>query len=225
MDKRFDRNAVSSWSGGKDSCLALYKAVKEGYEVKALLNFASRDMKRCCFHGISDEIIKLQGELIGIPVIKCPVTDDMKNYEKEFKESVKSVKGIDSMIFGDIFLQEHLDWIVRVCKDIGISPVEPLWGLDVNKIAEEFVDLGFKTIIISAQAGKLGKEFVGRVFDKILIEDLKKAGVCPCGENGEFHTLVIDGPIFKRPINIKKTETIFKKGFWDHWFLDIKEYQ
>jgi len=148
----------------------------------------------------------------------------IKNYEKEFKEGVRSVKGIDSMIFGDIFLQEHLDWIVRVCNDIDVYPVEPLWGLNVNKIAEEFIELGFKTIIISAQAEKLSKEFVGRVFDKKLVEDLKKAEVCPCGENGEFHTLVLDGPLFKRPINIIKTETILKKGFWDHWFLDIKEY-
>ncbi len=219
------RTSVASWSGGKDSCLALYKALKDGYEVKKLINFISRDLNRCCFHGVTPDIIKLQGELIGIPVLQPKVTDDMENYEREFKEGAKAVKGIDSMIFGDIYLQEHLDWIVRVCKDMNISPVEPLWGLEAETIAKEFVELGFKTIIISAQAGKIGKEFVGREFDKKMIEEFKKLGVCPCGENGEFHTLVIDGPLFKRPIKIKKAETLFNKGFWEHWSYEIQEYE
>lgn len=219
------RTSVASWSGGKDSCLALYKALKDGYEVKKLINFISRDLNRCCFHGVTPDIIKLQGELTGIPVLQPKVTDDMENYEREFKEGAKAVKGIDSMIFGDIYLQEHLDWIVRVCKDMNISPVEPLWGLEAETIAKEFVELGFKTIIISAQAGKIGKEFVGREFDKKMIEEFKKLGVCPCGENGEFHTLVIDGPLFKRPIKIKKAETLFNKGFWEHWSYEIQEYE
>ena len=219
------RTSVASWSGGKDSCLALYKALKDGYEVKKLINFISRDLNRCCFHGVTPDIIKLQGELIGIPVLQPKVTDDMENYEREFKEGVKAVKGIDSMIFGDIYLQEHLDWIIRVCKDMNISPVEPLWGMEAETIAKEFVELGFKTIIISAQAGKIGKEFVGREFDKKMIEEFKKLGVCPCGENGEFHTLVIDGPLFKQPIKIKKAETLFKKGFWDHWSYNIQNFE
>jgi len=219
------RTSVASWSGGKDSCLALYKALKDGYEVKKLINFISRDLNRCCFHGVTPDIIKLQGELTGIPVLQPKVTDDMENYEREFKEGAKAVKGIDSMIFGDIYLQEHLDWIVRVCKDMNISPVEPLWGMEAETIAKEFVELGFKTIIISAQAGKIGKEFVGREFDKKMIEEFKKLGVCPCGENGEFHTLVIDGPLFKRPIKIKKAETLFNKGFWEHWSYEIQEYE
>ena len=219
------RTSVASWSGGKDSCLALYKALKDGYEVKKLINFISRDLNRCCFHGVTPDIIKLQGELTGIPVLQPKVTDDMENYEREFKEGVKAVKGIDSMIFGDIYLQEHLDWIIRVCKDMNISPVEPLWGLEAETIAKEFVELGFKTIIISAQAGKIGKEFVGREFDKKMIEEFKKLGVCPCGENGEFHTLVIDGPLFKQPIKIKKAETLFKKGFWDHWSYNIQNFE
>ena len=219
------RTSVASWSGGKDSCLALYKALKDGYEVKKLINFISRDLNRCCFHGVTPDIIKLQGELTGIPVLQPKVTDDMENYEREFKEGAKAVKGIDSMIFGDIYLQEHLDWIVRVCKDMNISPVEPLWGMEAETIAKEFVELGFKTIIISAQAGKIGKEFVGREFDKKMIEEFKKLGVCPCGENGEFHTLVIDGPLFKQPIKIKKAETLFKKGFWDHWSYNIQNFE
>ena len=219
------QSAIASWSGGKDSCLALYKAIKEGYDVKWLINFISKDLNRCCFHGVTAEIIKLQGELLGIPVIQHKVTDDMENYEREFKEGIGAVKNIDSMIFGDIYLQEHLDWIIRVCKEMNISPVEPLWGLEAETIAKEFIELGFKTIIISARAEKIGKEFIGRVFDNKMIEEFKKLGVCPCGENGEFHTLVIDGPLFKRPIKIKKAETIFKKGFWDHWSYEIKEYE
>ena len=225
IKQKVARTAVASWSGGKDSCLALYKALKDGYEVKRLINFISRDLNRCCFHGVTADIIKLQGELLGIPVLQHKVTDDMENYEREFKEGVKVVPGIDSMIFGDIYLQEHLDWIVRVCKDMNISPVEPLWGLEAETIAREFIELGFKTIIISAKADIIGKEFVGKEFDEKMIEELKKKGVCPCGENGEFHTLVIDGPLFKRPIKIKKGEVVLKKGFWEHYSYEKKEYE
>ena len=124
-----------------------------------------------------------------------------------------------------------LAWNQRInkakCREIVLAPstnakksVIMLPGLNMVD-----VELGFKTIIISAQAGKIGKEFVGREFDKKMIEEFKKLGVCPCGENGEFHTLVIDGPLFKRPIIIKKAETLFKKGFWEHYCYEIKEFE
>lgn len=219
--------AVSSWSGGKDSCLACYKAMKDGYQIKYLLNFISREYKRCCFHGIEAGLIKLQAELTGIPLAQKEVTADMKKYEEEFKEAVLEIKteNINHMVFGDIFLLDHINWVERVCKEIDITPIEPLWNKKPGDIIEEFVDTGFKAIVVSAQADKFGKDFVGREVDKSFIKELSAKGICPCGENGEFHTLVVDGPLFKRRIEILESEPVLKEGFWKYWFLDIKKYK
>lgn len=217
---------ISSWSGGKDSCFACYKAMQQGYEVKYLLNFITREYKRCCFHGTEAKLLKLQAEAVGIELVQKEVTADMEEYEKEFKEAVSELKakGIKKMVFGDIFLLDQINWVERVCKDLGIEPIEPLWNIPPEKVAQEFIDIGFKTIIVSCQAEKLPREFIGKSFDWDLIEELKKRGVCPCGENGEFHTFVVDGPMFKKRIEITKSQTILKEGFWKYWFLDIQDY-
>ena len=223
MSKGF---AISSWSGGKDSCFACYKAIKEGYDIKYLLNFISKEAKRGCFHGIEADLMSLQARRIGIPIVQKEVTADMKKYEEEFKEAVSSLssKGISNMVFGDIYLLDMLNWVERVCRDLKVNPIEPLWEQDPLDLIKDFTDLGFKTMIVSCQAAKMGKEYIGRFVDMDLALELKKKGVCPCGENGEFHTLVVDGPIFKEPIRILEAEPILKEGFWKHWFLDIKKY-
>lgn len=218
--------AISSWSGGKDSCLACYKAIQQGYKIKYLLNFISREFKRCCFHGIEAGLIKLQSELIGIPLSQHEVSADMKEYEKEFKAAVGVLTGKDigTMVFGDIYLDEHKDWVERVCSDINIKPIEPLWNNPPSDILQEFIDLGFKAVVVSCQADKFGKDFVGKEVNKDLLKELKSRNICPCGENGEFHTLVVDGPIFKRRIEILESEPVLKENFWKYWFLDIKKY-
>ena len=217
---------ISSWSGGKDSCLACYKAMRQGYQVKYLLNFISKEYKRCCFHGVEAKILKLQSDLIGIPLVQKEVTADMKEYEKEFKEAVSSLKqeGITEMVFGDIYLDEHKNWVERVCHDVGVRPIEPLWNTSTETLINEFVESGFKAVVVSCQADKFTEDFVGRQVDKIFLEELKSRNICPCGENGEFHTLVIDGPIFKRSIRILEAQPVLKEGFWKYWFLDIKKY-
>ncbi|MFH1202265.1 MAG: diphthine--ammonia ligase [Candidatus Omnitrophota bacterium] len=216
---------ISSWSGGKDGCLACYKAIKQGYQVKFLLNFISREHKRCCFHGIESGLLKLQAEAVGFPLIQKEVTADMQKYEEEFKEAVLELKtkGIKTMVFGDIYLLDQINWVERVCKDLEIVPLEPLWNVPPSEIIEEFIDLGFKAIIVSCKADKLGGDFIGRCLDKEIVKEFKKRNVCPCGENGEFHTLVIDGPLFKKRIEILESRPVLKEGFWKHWFLDIKK--
>ncbi|MCX5715889.1 MAG: diphthine--ammonia ligase [Candidatus Omnitrophica bacterium] len=218
---------ISSWSGGKDSCLACYKALKQGYDIKYLLNFISKDSKRGCFHGIEAGLMQLQAELVGIPLVQKETTPDMKQYEEEFKEAVSGLmaKGAGSMVFGDIYLDEHKDWVERVCKDMGIAPVEPLWNAPAESVLKEFIDAGFKAVVVSCQADKFEKEFVGRQVNKEMLSELKAKNICPCGENGEFHTLVVDGPIFKRRIEILESEPVLKQGFWKYWFLDIKKYR
>jgi uncharacterized protein (TIGR00290 family) len=129
------------------------------------------------------------------------------------------------MVFGDVYLEEHRNWVERVCKDLEIVPIEPLWNNPPLKIVEEFIDLGFKAIVVSCKADIFGKDFIGRYLDKDLLQELKMRNICPCGENGEFHTFVIDGPIFKKRIEILESEPVLKEGFWRHWFLDIKTYK
>lgn len=220
------RKVISSWSGGKESCLACYMAIKQGYNVKYLLNFISREYKRCCFHGIEAKLINLQSKLIGIPIVQKEVSPDMQEYEREFKEAVFELKNnsIEGMVFGDVYLEEHKNWIERVCKDLEIQPVEPLWNIPPERVIEEFINLGFKAVVVSCKADLFGEEFIGRYVDGGILEELKARRICPCGENGEFHTFVIDGPIFKKRIEIIKSQSILKHNFWKHWFLDIQEW-
>jgi diphthine-ammonia ligase len=218
---------ISSWSGGKDSCLACYKAIKSGSRVGYLLNLISNQYKRCCFHGIEANLLNLQAESVGIPLIQKEVSPDMEKYEEEFKAAVSEIKakGAHGMVFGDVYLEEHKNWVERVCKDLEILPIEPLWNHSPLKVVEEFIDLGFKAIVVSCKADLFGKNFIGRHLDKDLLQELKERNICPCGENGEFHTFVIDGPIFKRGIEILESEPVLIEGFWRHWFLDIRRYR
>ncbi len=219
---------ISSWSGGKDSCLALFKAIQKGYEISILLNFISEEYKRCCFHGVSNELMNIQAEAMQIPIVQKSVPDDMEEYETQFKLAVNELKEkrkIQGMIFGDVYLEEHKSWVDRVCNDLEIIPIEPLWNLPAEKVVKEFIDIGFKAIVISAKADLFEEDFLGREINYDLISEIKKRNICCCGENGEFHTFVYDGPIFKKKIIINETEKILKEGFWKHWFLDIKKYK
>ena len=218
---------ISSWSGGKDSCLALFKAIQKGYEISILLNFISEEYKRCCFYGVSNELMNIQSEAIQIPIVQKSVPAGMKEYETQFKLAVNELKKrkIQGMVFGDIYLEEHKSWVDRVCNDIEITPIEPLWNLPAEKVVKEFIDIGFKAIVISAKADLFEEDFLGREINYDLISEIKKKNICCCGENGEFHTFVYDGPIFKKKIIINETERILKEGFWKHWFLDIKKYK
>jgi uncharacterized protein (TIGR00290 family) len=222
-----DFTAISSWSGGKDSCLACYQALRQGYQIKYLLNFISREYKRCCFHGIEAELLRLQAKLVGIPLVQKEVSPDMQKYEEEFKQAVQELKarGITGMVFGDIYLLDQINWVERVCKDLDIQPIEPLWNISPAKILEEFISSGFKAVVVSAKAETFGQGVIGRYIDRDFVEELKEKDICPCGENGEFHTFVIDGPIFKKSIEITQSQTILKEGFYKYWFLDIQKYR
>ncbi|MBA7712854.1 hypothetical protein ES703_121844 [subsurface metagenome] len=125
---------ISSWSGGKDSCFACYKAIREGYNVSHLLNFISKEYKRVSFHGTEAKLIQLQAEAMGIPLLQKETT--WNGYEQEFKDAVKSLipNGVKGIVFGDIYLQEHKDWVERVCRELGIEAIESLWGQDPERV-------------------------------------------------------------------------------------------
>ncbi len=218
--------AIASWSGGKDSCLAYYKSLKAGYHVLSLLNFVSSGSKRSCSHELEGKLLQLQAESIGIPLAQKEVSPDMRKYEEAFKSAVTEFlpQGVSAMVFGDIYLLAHKNWVERVCGEIGIQALEPLWEIPAEDIIKEFLDSGFKAVIVSAKADIMGKEYIGRELDLPLVEEFKKKGICPCGEKGEYHTLVIDGPIFKKRLQIVEAYPALKEGSEKHWFLDIKKY-
>ncbi|MFH0947524.1 MAG: diphthine--ammonia ligase [Elusimicrobiota bacterium] len=219
---------ISSWSGGKDSCLACYKAIMERHQVSHLLNFISKETKRGCFHGISQKQMQSQAEAIEIPLVQKEVSPDMQKYEEEFKQAVSELREsehIEGIVFGDIYLDEHKNWVERVCSEIGVKPIEPLWNLKPEDIISEFINLRFKSVVVSAKADMFDKNFVGKEVDNEMLSFLIEKNICPCGENGEFHTFVYDGPLFKKKIKITETGKIMKEGFWKTYFLDIKKYQ
>ncbi len=212
---------IASWSGGKDSCFACYKAIHDGYNISHLLNFISQEFKRVSFHGTEAKLIRLQSQAIGIPLLQKETTRD--GYEQEFKEAVQCLTPSDvkGMVFGNIYLQEHKDWVERICGEIGIQAIEPLWGENPEKVLSDFIDAGFEAVVVSAQCEFIDREWIGRKVDRSLMEFLKGNNIDICGENGEYHTLVTDGPIFNMRIEIIESRTITRD---DYWFLDTCKY-
>jgi uncharacterized protein (TIGR00290 family) len=214
-----------SWSSGKDSCLALYEALKEKKKVNFLLNFAI-DGK---VHGINREIIETQAEAIGIPLVQKITT--WENYEKNFDEEVLKLKekGITGIIAGDIDLEEHLEWIKRKSKELCIDYYEPLWKRKREEILNEFVSDGFQAVVVCCI--EKAKFLIGKEINKFTLEDFikvtKENGIDSCGENGEFHTLVIDGPIFNKRLEIIESceKEINEVRYGKKFILDIKKWK
>jgi len=220
--KEIMEKVFTSWSGGKDCCLSLYRATKSGMDVRYLANMTTQDGKRSCSHGMSAAVIKKQAEALGIPIAQRPTTDS--NYEAVFSETLKGFKkeGITGGVFGDIDFNAHKEWIERVCASAGMTPHLPLWLEDQTKLMEEFIGAGFKSVIVAVKTDLLGQDVLGRTIDKEFLKYIAglNKGITPCGEAGEFHSLVIDGPLFKKRLVLKKTEKVTRG---DHHFLEISE--
>lgn len=215
---------ASSWSSGKDSCFACFKAKESGFNISYIMNFISQEFQRVSFHGVVKQLVKMQVEAIGCELIQTEVATGNGEYEKTFRQTLRllKTKGINTLICGDIFLLDCRNWVEMMCEKEGMKAVEPLWMRPSKEILKEFIDSGFKAIVTATQDSILGKEWVGREVNHVFLDDLEKAGgVDICGENGEYHTFVFDGPIFKKKIEISQSQKV-KIG--DYWFLDIKKY-
>ena len=201
----------SSWSGGKECALATYKAISQGHEVLYLLNFISEDGERSRSHGIKAGVLALQAEAIGIPLIQ--VKTSWENYEENFKKVVKELKdkGIEGGVFGDMDLEEHREWVERVCGEVGIKAFLPLWQVRPKELIDEFLRLEFKAMVV---ATRLEESLLGKVLDKALVRRITKLGAHPCGESGEYHTFVTAGPIFRRALKVAKGEGERRDNMW-----------
>ena len=216
------RQVFTSWSGGKDSCFACYLATINGLKVRYLANMITEDGKRSWRHGQSPELLQVQSQAMGIPLVQRRTTRD--NYEAEFKNMLRAFKqeGVDGGVLGDIDFNEHRKWIDRVCQEVDITPHLPLWGESQEKILRDFINLGFEAVIVVTKSDLFGEEWLGRKVDldflKHLDELRETKDITPCGEAGEYHTFVTDGPLFKRRIEILETRRVFRDK---HWFLEI----
>jgi len=207
--------AIFNWSGGKDSALALYQVLKEGeFDITQLITTVNSKYNRISMHGVRNELLNSQASSIGIRLkeILVPEQPSMEDYDNIMKEQLTHIKKekVTHSIFGDIFLEDLRAYRENKLKEVGLKAVFPLWKRETIDVVHEFIDLGFKTIVVCVKSELLGKEFVGRVLDRDFLNDLPN-NVDPCGENGEFHTFVFDGPIFKNPIKFEIGEKVFKE--------------
>jgi len=205
----------SSWSGGKESALATYKAISQGYQVSYLLNFISEDGQRSRSHGIPAQVLDLQSKAIGIPIIQ--IKTSWEDYEGNFKKVVTELKekGIEGGVFGDMDLEEHREWVEGVCAELQIEPILPLWKMEPKELLTDFWRSGFEAIVV---ATRLDESLLGRGLDKAFLGEIQNFDCHPCGESGEYHTFVFDGPIFKTPLKVIPGE---KEKRDNVWFLEI----
>ena len=207
-----------SWSGGKDSCLALYLAIQNGAIPKALLTMLQEDGKRSRAHGLPVSVLQQQALALGIPLVLCKSSWD--NYERNFLDTISEFRkeGIEYGVFGDIDLEAHLEWVERVCSSVQIQSYEPLWKTRRQDLLDRFFQLGFKATIIAVKQGALDSRFLGCTLNDEVIVKMENAGIDASGEEGEYHTVVTNGPIFDHEVVIKQREHILRDGYY---FLDI----
>lgn len=214
------KNCFVSWSGGKDALFALYTAQQENPQITpTLLNMCDADQQKSRSHGISAELLRRQAEALNLPLHQASI--DERGYEVVFKEAInhlKTTKEVTHGIFGDLYLWAHRDWVERVCAECDIIPLFPLWEVDTTQIVTDFVAAGFKTLLVAVHDEKLDKKFLGTTIDKQFCASLPTE-VDPCGELGEFHTFVYDGPLFNQPVSFTRGAVTFADK---HHLLELK---
>ncbi len=212
-----------TWSRGKDSVLALYELQKgDDHEVVALLTTLTEDYERISMHGVRSILLERQANSLGLPIEKVYISKNPSNeeYEGKMKEALQKYlgAGVSSVVFGDIFLEDLRRYREDNLSKIGMQAIFPIWKRDTTELAHRFIDLGFKAVITCIDSNFLDKTFVGRLFDRQLLSELP-ANVDPCGENGEFHSFVYDGPVFQKTVSHTKGEVVLRGTRF--WFCDL----
>jgi diphthine-ammonia ligase len=207
---------VAAWSGGKDSCFAHYKAKNSGYDVVSLLTFMESET-HSNFHAINSALLDAQAKAVGVPLAKIITTPS--TYEQQFKETLlhfKKSQGVEGLVTGDIYeVANHEErWLERVCREVGLVPIRPLWQGNTTEIFKDYLAAGFKATVVRTKLSVLGEEWLGRELNQQFLDDiLKLKGVDPCGEGGEYHTVVTDGPDFAERIKLVETKRSSRGAF------------
>jgi uncharacterized protein (TIGR00290 family) len=212
MDSK--KKVTISWSGGKDSALALHRILRSGeFEICHLHTVIDAGTKRVGLHGVREALIEKQAKALGLKLVKLylPASNDHHTYEQLMCAFYNQCfnEGIQGVVFGDIFLEDLKNFRERMLRAASLDGIFPLWKEDSRMLINEFISLRFKTMICSANAAFFQSSEVGKIIDLAFINDLPLL-VDPCGENGEFHTFVFDGPVFAKPVLLKKGEVVKK---------------
>jgi uncharacterized protein (TIGR00290 family) len=207
--------AIFNWSSGKDSALSLYKILQNpDYKIEYLLTSVNEQFQRISMHGVRVKLLEAQAKSLGLPlkIMQIPEMPTMEVYETVMMQTLTELKkeGITHSVFGDIFLEDLRKYREDQLSKIGFEGVFPIWKIPSKELIDEFLQLGFKTIVVCVNERYLDKSFVGRIIDQNFINDLPE-NVDLCGENGEFHTFTFDGPIFSEPINFEIGEIVYRK--------------
>lgn len=212
--------AFCSWSGGKDSCQALFRAVNEGAALKYLVTMFNEHGDKTRSHGLPLSIIEAQANSLGIPLISRSKSWD--DYESNFINVLQKleVEGVQAGIFGDIDFEPHREWTKMVCETAGLNAVNPLWNIPREKLLSDFFKQGFKATIIAVKDGILDADYLGQELNASMLREFDRLGLDIAGENGEYHTLVTDGPLFKHPIELPPGKIILSSGCW---FLELDQ--
>ncbi len=210
---------VCSWSGGKDSCLALYRAIQAGAKPIFLLSMLREDGARSRSHGLVPGVLEAQEASLGISLLTR--TASWATYESVFVAALRELRasGVEAGVFGDIDIAEHRLWEEQVCAAAGLEAHLPLWQADRLALVDEFLSLGFEALIVVANAEKLGQAYLGRALGRDLVREFARMGVDPSGEEGEYHTVVTNGPIFSEPVQLETGRQVLHSGYW---FLDVR---
>lgn len=213
MNDNKGRKFVASFSGGKDSTLAIYRAIKQGMVPTGLITTYNTDKERSWFHGIPKEILANVSRESNIPlsVIETSGEEYAQNFEAKLKDA--KTQGAEVCVFGDIDIEGHLKWCTERCEAAGIKAYFPLWNEDRKKLVYEFIDLGFKTMINVVDSNRLSEKFAGKVLSRKIADEIESYGADICGENGEYHTFVFDGPMFTNPVDFNIDEKIKVDNF------------
>lgn len=225
--------AFLNWSSGKDAAFALYQVGQEGrYSVDRLLTSINTVTGRVSMHGLREELLLRQIRSLGIPLqlVRLSGEVSLKQYDAMMNLEMEKLRkeGFTHSIFGDIFLEDLRTYREERLRPLSIQPVFPLWKKDTGRLIRAFLAAGFKAIVLSVNAAKLDRSFCGRLIDEEFLSDLPES-VDPCGENGEFHTFVFDGPLFEEPVAFEKGAVVEKRyssgatAEWDSrfWFCDL----
>lgn len=191
---------ILSYSGGKDSVMALHKMLADGHEAAGLLVMVNRELQRSWFHGVDLPLLREISRSLGIPLLLCESGGE--DYHTAMEETLKQARaqGAEACVFGDIDIEDHRIWCRERCDAAGLQCIHPLWQRDRAENTAEILTLGYRCIIKCVRNADLPQSFLGKVLDAGMVEEMQRRGIDVCGENGEYHTVVLDGPLFRFPV-------------------------